>query len=389
MPCVLLIISGSIAAYKSLELIRLLRNEKVKIRVILTAGGAQFVTPLSCAALSGEPVYSDLFSLTEETEMGHIRLAREADLVIVAPASAHFMAKASQGQADDLALATLLTTKAPVLMAPAMNVSMWENPATQANVSLLKERGVFFVGPEEGELACGEVGWGKMVEPPFVCEAILEKLFGESPLRGVKALVTAGPTQEPLDPIRFFSNPSSGKQGYAIAEALLQRGADVILITGPTALRPPPGAKVISVQTAEDMWKGTESHLPADVVICTAAVSDWRPEKIHSQKLKKERGLPSLFLTPTPDILASLANHEKKPRLLIGFAAETENFLENAKVKLSKCDWVLANDVSQGVFGADHTEVHWVTREACEPWPKCSKKEVAEKLVSYIERDLL
>jgi phosphopantothenoylcysteine decarboxylase/phosphopantothenate--cysteine ligase len=389
MPTILLIISGSIAAYKSLDLIRLLRKENVKVRVILTAGGAHFITPLSCAALAGEPVYADLFSLTEETEMGHIRLAREADLVIVAPASADFMAKAAQGRADDLASATLLTTTAPVFMAPAMNGEMWRHPATQANVSLLKERGVCFVGPDEGELACGEIGFGKMSDPALICATLLTKIFGERPLKGFKALVTAGPTVEPLDPIRYLSNGSSGKQGYAIADALLQKGAEVTLITGPSALSPPKNAHIISVQTAEEMGRATEAHLPVDVAICTAAVTDWRPEATSSQKIKKNEGFSSLPLIQNRDILACLANHQSRPRLLIGFAAETENVLENAKAKLSKCDWVIANDVSQGIFGSDHTKVHLLTSETCEAWPPCSKKDVAKKLVSYIVKALV
>ncbi len=385
MPLILLIITGSIAAYKSLELIRLLRKERVKVRVILTKGGNRFITPLSCASLSGEPVYSDLFSLTEETEMGHIRLAREADLVVVAPASANFMEKVAQGRADDLASAVLLTTKAPLLMAPAMNGHMWDHPATKANVALLAERGVTFIGPEEGELACGEIGLGKMTDPSLLSAFILEKLQGNRPLKGLKALVTAGPTQEPLDPVRYLTNASSGKQGYAITEALLQKGADVTLITGPTALPLPHGAKIISIQTAEEMWKSVEAHLPADLAICTAAVADWRPENLSYQKIKKETGFSSLSLTETPDILASLAKHQMRPRLLIGFAAETENLLGHAKMKLSKCDWVVANDVSCGIFGSDNTEVHFLTQDIEESWPNCSKKDVAHKLITYIE----
>ena len=384
MPSVLLIISGSIAAYKSLELIRLLRRENVRVRVILTSGGAQFITPLSCAALAGEPVYSDLFSLIDETEMGHIRLAREADLVVVAPASADLMAKAAQGRADDLASTTLLTTTTPLLMAPAMNVEMWNHPATKDNVSLLKERGVSFIGPEEGDLACGEVGFGKMIEPPLICALIMKKLLGDKTLKGLKTLVTAGPTHEPIDPVRYLSNASSGKQGYAIAEALLQKGAEVTLITGPSSLTPPTGVKVVPIRTADEMWKATESYLPVDLAICTAAVADWRPEDPSPHKLKKGKGISSLSLTATPDILASLANHKLRPRLLIGFAAETENVVKNAKAKLAKCDWVMANDVSKGIFGSDETQVHFLTSDTCEAWPPCSKKEVAEKLVSYI-----
>lgn len=384
MASLVLIISGSIAAYKSLELIRLMRNENVTVRVILTEGGAHFVTPLSCAALSGEAVFSDLFSLSDEAKMGHIRLAREADLVVVAPASADFLAKVAGGQADNLALATLLTTRAPVLMVPAMNGAMWENPATQENVRILKGRGVAFIGPDEGELACGELGVGKMREPSLVGSAILEKLFGDRPLKGIKALVTAGPTQEPIDPIRFFSNGSSGKQGYAIAESLLHKGADVILVTGPTPLAPPLGVQVMPVQTAEEMWNITCAQLPMDVAICTAAVVDWRPEKRAVQKVKKREKISSFSLRPTVDILDSLATHPKRPRLLVGFAAETENILENARLKLSKCDWVIANDISGGVLGSDYTEVYWVTPQTHELWPKSLKKDMAEKLVSYI-----
>ena len=385
MPKILLIISGSIAAYKGLELIRLLRMKNVDVKVILTAGGAQFVTPLSCAVFSVNPVFTDLFSLTEETEMGHIRLAREADMVVIAPATADLMAKIAQGRADDLASTVLLATKAPILIAPAMNVEMWHHPATQANVSLLKERGVSFLGPDEGELACGESGVGKMVEPVLICAAIMEKLGDHKPLKGKKALVTAGPTREPLDPVRFLSNDSSGKQGYAIAEALLKKGAEVILVTGPSSLTPPKGAHVVTIQTAEEMWKATEFHLPVDVAICTAAVADWRVESLTSQKMKKGKASSSLALIPNRDILASLARHRLRPGLLIGFAAETENVIENGKLKLSKCDWLIANDVSQGIFGSDQTHVHFLTPNTCETWEPCSKKEVANTLIARYE----
>lgn len=385
MPKVLLIISGSIAAYKGLELIRLLRLENVDVKVILTAGGAQFITPLSCAALSGNPVSTDLFSLTEETEMGHIRLAREVDIVVVAPATADLMAKTAQGRADDLASTVLLATTSPLLMAPAMNVEMWHHPATQANVALLKERGTHFIGPNEGELACGEIGLGKMIEPALICAAIMEKLGRDLPLKGKKALVTAGPTREPIDPVRYLSNGSSGKQGYAIVEALIQKGAEVILVTGPSALLPPRGAHVVPVQTAEEMWNATEAHLPVDLAICTAAVADWRAEKSAPQKMKKGTSPPSLALTINRDILSSLANHPLRPGLLIGFAAETENVIENGKAKLSKCDWVIANDVSQGVIGSDHTQVHFLSLDRCETWAPCGKKEVANALVARCE----
>lgn len=388
MAKILLIISGSIAAYKGLELIRHLRMENVDVNVILTPGGAQFITPLSCAVLSGNPVSTDLFSLTEETEMGHIRLAREADLVVIAPATADLMAKAAQGRADDLASTVLLTTKAPILIAPAMNVEMWHHPATQTNLGLLKERGVSFIGPIEGELACGEIGLGKMTEPALICATIMERLAEHKPLKGKKALVTAGPTREPLDPVRYLSNNSSGKQGYAIAEALIKKGAEVILITGPSSLPPPKGAHVVPIQTAEEMWKATEALLPVDVAICTAAVVDWRVETIASQKMKKGDRVSSLALTPNRDILASLAHHPLRPNLLIGFAAETENVIENGKLKLSKCDWVIANDVSQGVFGSDHTQVHFITPNRCETWAPCGKKEVANALIARYEGTL-
>lgn len=388
MSNVLLIISGSIAAYKGLEVIRLLRAANVSVKVILTPGGAQFITALSCAALSGNPVYTDLFSLTEETEMGHIRLAREADLIVAAPATADLIARTVHGRADDLASAILLTTRAPLLMAPAMNVEMWQHPATQANVFLLKGRSVQFIGPKEGELACGEIGLGKMTEPPVICEAILERLGRNTSLKGKRTLVTAGPTREPLDPVRYFSNNSSGKQGYAIAEALLHKGAEVILVTGPSTLPPPPGAHVVSVHTAEEMWKATEAHLPVDIAICTAAVADWRVEPPSLHKMKKRADSLSLTLTQNRDILASLAHHSLRPQLLIGFAAETENVLENAKAKLSKCDWVIANDVSLGVFGSDSTQVHWLTQTRCETWPPCEKREVARKLATLCEEAL-
>lgn len=382
---ILLIISGSIGAYKGLELIRHLRAENVSVRVILTPGGAQFITPLSCATLSGNPVSTDLFSLTEEAEMGHIRLAREADLIVVAPATADLMARAAQGRADDLATTVLLATTAPILMAPAMNVEMWYHPATQANFSLLKARGVTFIGPETGELACGEVGLGKMTEPALICAHIMQQLGGQHSLKGKRVLVTAGPTREPIDPTRYLSNGSSGKQGYAIAEAFLDKGAEVVLVTGPSALRPPRKAHVIPVQTAEEMWKATEAHLPVDLAICTAAVADWRLREVSPQKIKKGASSPSLSLIESRDILGSLAQHKMRPGLLIGFAAETENVIEYAKRKLSKCDWVIANDISQGIFGSDHTHVHFITPQHCETWPPCRKKEVAQKLVERCE----
>ncbi|HSZ10811.1 MAG TPA: bifunctional phosphopantothenoylcysteine decarboxylase/phosphopantothenate--cysteine ligase CoaBC, partial [Rhizomicrobium sp.] len=346
---VLLIIGGGIAAYKSLELIRRLRERGVVTRTILTDAGAQFVTPLSVSALSGEKVFQNLFNLTDEAEMGHIQLSRAADLVVVAPATADLMAKLANGHANDLASTALLATDKRVLMAPAMNVRMWNHPATQRNVKRLKDDGVIFVGPGDGEMACGEFGPGRMAEPNEIVSAIEAALAQPGALAGMRALVTAGPTHEPLDPVRFIANRSSGKQGYAIADALARAGAETVLVSGPVEITPPPRVKLLRVETAREMLAACESILPVDVAVCAAAVGDWRPEIAANHKIKKrENGAaPALKLTANPDILYTLSHSPKRPSLVIGFAAETESVVAHAQDKRARkgCDWIVANDV--------------------------------------------
>lgn len=387
---ILLIVSGGIAAYKSLELIRRGRERGLSFRVILTRGGAEFVTALSFASLSGDKVYQELFSLTDEAEMGHIRLSREADLVVVAPASADLMAKMAHGRADDLASTTLLATDKPVLIAPAMNVMMWANPATQANLALLKARGIHVVGPGSGDLACGEEGSGRLSEPAEILDAMDKLLKIERVLIGVKALVTSGPTHEPIDPVRYIANRSSGKQGHAIAAALAELGAETILVAGPTREPDPAGVAMRHVETAAEMLAACENALPVDVAICAAAVADWRPAQRGNQKIKKNGGqAPSLELTANPDILATLAQSKTaRPRLVVGFAAETENVVSHAQEKLKKkgCDWILANDVSEasGTFGGDSNVIHFITAAGVEDWPSLSKIEVARRLAQRV-----
>jgi phosphopantothenoylcysteine decarboxylase/phosphopantothenate--cysteine ligase len=392
---VLLIVGGGVAAYKALELARLLRKAGVAVRPILTRAGGQFVTPLSLGALCEDKVYQDLFSLTDESEMGHIELSRSADLVVVAPATADLMAKAALGLADDLASTALLATDKPVLMAPAMNVRMWLHPATQANVHTLKARGVTIVGPDEGAMACGEFGPGRLAEPPAIFEAIMAALAGPAarPLLGKRALVTAGPTAEPIDPVRLLTNRSSGKQGYAIAEALARLGADVTLVSGPTALSAPPGVKRAPVETADQMLAACQAALPVDVAVLTAAVADWKPAQAQGLKLKKgQAGAPSLQLVETPDILATLSKAgAQRPRLVVGFAAETNDLEANARAKLARkgCDWIVANDVSQaGVMGGDDNMVTLLSAAGSEAWPKASKAQVAERLAAKIAQAL-
>jgi phosphopantothenoylcysteine decarboxylase/phosphopantothenate--cysteine ligase len=386
---ILLIISGGIAAYKSLELIRRLRERGAGVRCILTAGGAQFVTPLAVAALSEDRVYQDLFSLTDEAAMGHIRLSREAHLVVVAPATADLMAKMAIGLAGDLASTTLLATDKPVLIAPAMNTQMWQHPATQANLAVLRERGVRVVGPGTGDLACGETGAGRMAEPAEILAAI-EGYFGGGRLAGIRALVTSGPTHEPIDPVRYLANRSSGRQGHAIAAALAAEGAEVVLVSGPTALPDPVGAVVIRVETAAEMAEACEGALPVDVAVCAAAVGDWRMAEQTGTKLKKSSdGPPTLRLAENPDILASLSRHaHHRPRLVIGFAAETETVVDHARDKLERkgCDWILANDVApaSGTFGGAHNTVHLISETGVESWPRLTKDEVARRLVGRI-----
>ena len=387
---ILLIISGGIAAYKSLTLIRRLRERNIAVRCVLSVAAAKFVTPLTVGTLSGDKVYTDLFSLTDEQEMGHIRLSREADLVVVAPASADLLAKAANGLADDLASTILLATDKPVLIAPSMNTEMWEHPATQRNLAILAGDGVHRVGPDEGDLACGEIGAGRVAEPDNILATIEAMLAGTlSDLASVRALVTSGPTQEPIDPVRYIGNRSSGKQGYAIAQALAALGADVTLITGPTKEPDPLRARVIRIQTAEEMLAACLKALPVDVAVCAAAVSDWRASVPANQKIKRSGKPQHLELIENPDILGRLsAAQPNRPTLVVGFAAETESVIENAtKKRLTKgCDWIIANDVSQksGVFGSTHNKVHVIDEIGVEDWPVASKAVIAERLAARI-----
>ena len=390
---ILLIIAGGIAAYKALELIRRLRERGATVRCVLTEGGARFVTPLSVAALSGDKVYTDLFSLTDEAEMGHIELSRAADLVVVAPATADLLAKMAQGRADDLAATALLATDKRVLVAPAMNLRMWLNPATQANMATLAARGVLTVGPNEGDMACGEYGPGRMAEADEIVSAI-ENFFGAgAPLSGRRALVTSGPTHEAIDPVRYLANRSSGKQGHAIALACARLGAEVTLVSGPTAQADPAGVSVVRIESAEEMLAACMAALPVDVAVCAAAVSDWRPVSPREQKIKKDGAAPELALAENPDILAGLsAAGNRRPGLVVGFAAETESVVENARAKLARkgCDWIVANDVSPatGAIGGDDNTVHLITAESVEDWPTMSKGAVAERLAARIAEHL-
>ena len=385
---ILLIVGGGIAAYKSLELTRLLRKAGIGVRPILTAAGAEFVTPLSLSALAEDKVYAELFSLTDEAEMGHIELSRSADLVVVAPATADLMAKAANGHANDLASTTLLATDKPVLMAPAMNVRMWEHAATRRNLATLKGDGVHFVGPDEGAMACGEFGEGRMAEPAAIFAAIQGLLSTGRPLTGKRALVTAGPTVEAIDPVRLLTNRSSGKQGYAIASALAALGAEVTLVSGPTALPAPAGVKRVDVESAREMLAACEAALPADIAICVAAVADWRPADAGAQKIKKDGAAPApIALVENPDILATLSKHPKRPGLVIGFAAETNDVEAHAKAKLARkgCDWIVANDVSvAGTMGGDDNAVALVTKGGIERWERMAKGAVARKLAERI-----
>jgi phosphopantothenoylcysteine decarboxylase / phosphopantothenate---cysteine ligase len=382
---VLLIMAGGIAAYKSLDLIRRLRERGAAVRVIMTAGAQRFVTPLSAAALSGERVYSELFSLTEESEMGHLRLAQEADLVIVAPATADLLAKMAVGLADDLASTALLATTKPILVAPAMNTRMWENAATQTNLATLEKRGIHRVGPEAGPLAESESGMGRMAEPLAIVAAAERLLGGDGALKGRRALVTSGPTHEAIDPVRYIANRSSGKQGHAIAAALAQLGAETVLVAGPTSEPAPTGVSMVRVTSAREMLAACEKALPVDVAVCAAAVADWRAEAAP-QKIKKKNGAPpALKLVENPDILATLSKPgNNRPRLVVGFAAETENVVANARTKRQRkgCDWILANDVSPatGTFGGDSNTIHLVDAGGVEDWPALTKREVAERL---------
>jgi len=391
---ILLIVSGGIAAYKSLELVRRLRERGASVRCVLTRGGAQFVTPLSLSALSEDKVYTDLFSLTDEAEMGHIQLSRDADLLLVVPASADILAKMAHGQADDLATTALLATDKDVMVAPAMNVRMWTHAATQANLATLRERGVHFVGPTEGDMACGEFGPGRMAEPNDIADAVSDFFEDSAPLSGRRALVTSGPTHEAIDPVRYIANRSSGKQGHAIAAALARRGAHTTLVAGPTNQPDPAGVNMIRVESAREMLAACEKALPADVAVCAAAVADWRVTTEATEKMKKSgTGVPTLEMTENPDILATLsAAANTRPALVIGFAAETENVVEYAQAKRSKkgCDWILANDVSPGTdtFGGTDNTIHLVSADGIEDWPRMSKTAVAERLADRITEQL-
>ncbi len=388
---ILLIIGGGIAAYKSLDLIRRLQDRGAQVRCILTASAQHFVTPLAAGALCGERAFTDLFDAQSEFDVGHIRLARDTDLIVVAPATADLMARMAGGHADDLASAVLLATDKPILIAPAMNPRMWAAHATQRNLAQLKSDGVHIVGPNSGEMAeRGEAGTGRMAEPLEIAAAAAALLSGGGALAGKRVLVTSGPTAEPIDPVRFIANRSSGKQGHAIAAAAAAAGADVVLVTGPVNLPDPPGVAVVRIETAQQMLAAVESALPADVAVFAAAVADWRPRSVSAGKIKKQRGgPPTLELIENPDILATIAHRKSgRPKLVIGFAAETDDVLVNAKAKLAKkgCDWILANDVSPatGIMGGDVNTVNLVTSAGVESWPPQSKEDVARALIARI-----
>jgi phosphopantothenoylcysteine decarboxylase/phosphopantothenate--cysteine ligase len=387
---ILLIIGGGIAAYKCLDLIRRLRERGAPVRVVMTRGAQEFVTPLAAGAISGDRVFTELFDREDEHDVGHIRLSREADLVVVAPATADLLAKMAGGHADDLASCVLLATDKPVLAAPAMNPRMWLHPATRRNLATLEADGIRFIGPNEGEMAeRGEAGPGRMAEPGEIVAAIEALLDGERSgrLAGRHVLVTSGPTHEPIDPVRYIANRSSGKQGHALAAAAQKMGARVTLVTGPVSLAHPPGVKVIEVETALQMLQAVEAALPADIAIFAAAVADWRSARAAADKIKKQAGAaPALQLIENPDILRTISSRGSgRPQLVIGFAAETEHVIEHAKKKRKAkgCDWIVANDVSaaSGVMGGDHNAVHLVTEGGVESWPQMSKRDVAERLL--------
>ena len=391
---ILLIVAGGIAAFKSLELIRRLRERGASVRCVLTEAGAKFVTPLSLQALSEDRVYGDMFSLTDESEMGHIQLSRDADLLVVVPATANILARMAGGMADDLAATVLLATDKPVLAAPAMNVRMWTHAATVANIETLKQRGVHFIGPNDGAMACNEFGPGRMSEPEEIADAIeglLAPAARERPLAGKRAVVTSGPTREAIDPVRYISNHSSGKQGHAIASALAALGADVTLVSGPVAIADPPGVATVHVDSADQMLAACLAAGRIDIAVCAAAVADWKAARPAGSKIKKKAGMapPSLELTANPDILATLSKSgPQRPALVVGFAAETENLVANAIDKRQRkgCDWIVANDVSPavGTFGGERNTVHLISASGVEDWPTLAKGEVAMRLAGRI-----
>ena len=391
---ILLVIGGGIAAYKSLDLIRRLRERGAAVRCILTAGAQRFITPLAAAGISGQRAHTDLFDREDEAEIGHIRLARDADLVVVAPATANLMARMAGGHADDLASTVLLATTLPILVAPAMNVRMWLHPATQRNLALLRADGVRVVGPNDGPMAEAETGPGRMSEPLEIVAAAEAALAPSGPLAGRRVVVTSGPTHEPIDPVRYIANRSSGRQGHAIARAAAEAGADVTLVSGPVAIPDPPGVRTVRVESAREMLAAVEAALPAEIGIFAAAVADWRVDRPADQKMKKGgRGLPALALVENPDILATVARHdERRPALVVGFAAETETVVDHARAKLARkgCDLIVANDVSPegGVMGGERNTVHLVSADGVETWPTLPKDEVARRLVAHLARML-
>ncbi len=388
---ILLVIGGGIAAYKSLELIRRLRDEGARVRCIMTEAAGHFVTPLAVGTLSADRVFSDLFDRNDELDVGHIRLSREADLIVVAPATADLMAKHAAGIAGDLATATLLASDKPLLMAPAMNPKMWAHPATRRNRETLSADGVRFVGPNAGAMAeAGEAGVGRMAEAPEILAAIVAMLDADAdrPLAGRRIIVTSGPTHEPIDPVRYIANRSSGKQGHAIAAALVRLGAEVHLVSGPVAIDDPRGVTIVHVETAGQMLAAVEQRLPADAAVFVAAVADWRVATVSDRKMKKtiDNGPPSLGLVENPDILATIARHEHRPQLVVGFAAETDDLLRNAEAKLARkgADLIVANDVSGNVMGGDRNRVTLISPDGAEPWPELGKHEVAERIARVI-----
>ena len=410
---ILLIVTGGIAAYKSLELVRLLKRQGLSVRAVMTQSATEFVTPLSMSVMTEDQVYGHMFDLKEESEIGHIQLSRQADLVVICPATANILAKMAAGISDDLATTILLATDKPVLAVPAMNVRMWNHPATQRNLAQLRADGIHIMDPDEGAVACGEFGPGRLPEPPAIAERICAMLghdfdimltsgrapttvpggaalsaeLAHRPLSGQRILVTAGPTHEAIDPVRYIANRSSGRQGFAIAAAAAALGAEVTLIAGPVHLATPPGVARIDVETAIDMQAAVEKALPVDAAIMVAAVADWRAVQAPEQKIKKDGGnIPALNLTENPDILASLATHPHRPRLLIGFAAETEKIVEHAQAKLAKkgCDWIVANDVSGDVMGGANNAFHIVTKDGVDSWPESAKDVIARKLMEKV-----
>jgi len=391
---ILLIIGGGIAAYKSLELIRLLRTAGAAVTPVMTRAASEFVTPLSVAALAGEKAYTDLFDLTDEAEMGHIQLSRVADLIVVAPATADLMAKAATGLAGDLATTLLLATDTPVMMAPAMNVRMWDHPATQRNLAVLQGDGVSFVGPDVGDMACGEHGPGRLAEPAAILAAI-QSHFASGPLSGKHIIVTSGPTHEPIDPVRYIANRSSGAQGTAIAQALVALGAQVTFVTGPASVPPPTGVTLVKVETAQQMKDAVMAALPAQAAVFAAAVADWRVANAGTQKMKKTAGgLPALEFAENPDILATVSSLDAamRPALVVGFAAETQDVTELARQKRARkgCDWIVANDVSDGtgIMGGTENAVTLITAKGAEDWPRMAKAAVAQRLAQRMAEAL-